>query len=217
MEKAFKCDKWLRRLSCIAIVSLVNSVVDFIPFVPSGITAWIGRAATLAVIFCMFHLAAANVRYKKAGIFRAAVLACALIAAFPFGLQSVTAAIFRHGSTFLATALQAISLLLTLVTFLLSILAAYHEYRAHSEMVSTENPNLSRNWHRLFYWGIAAALLVSFGTAITSVILTASRHTGNIAAAWALVHFLLSIPELVIGVIYLLYLRETAFCCRSSE
>ena len=217
MEKAFKCDKWLRRLACIAMVSLVNSAVDYIPFVPADITIWIGRAAALAVIFCMFHLAAANARYKKAGAFRAAVLACTLISAFPFGLHSVTAAIFRHGSAFLTTALQVISLLLTLATFLLSILASYHEYCAHSEMVAAENPNLSRNWRKLFYWGIAAALLVSFGTTITSVILTASGHTGNIAAVFSLVHFLLSIPGLVIGVIYLLYLRETAFSCRSSE
>ena len=59
--------KWLRVLMYIAIVSLVNSVVNFLPFVPAAVTTWVSRGIMVAVVVCMFQLTPANERYKKAG------------------------------------------------------------------------------------------------------------------------------------------------------
>ena len=76
--------KWLRVLMYIAIVSLVNSVVNFLPIVPASVTTWISRGIMVAVVVCMFQLTPANARYKKAGIMRAVMLVCTLITAFVY-------------------------------------------------------------------------------------------------------------------------------------
>ena len=73
--------KWLRVLMYIAIVSLANSIVNFLPFVPAAVTTWISRGIMAAVVVCMFRLTPANERYKKAGIMRAVMLVCTLITA----------------------------------------------------------------------------------------------------------------------------------------
>lgn len=49
--------KWLRVLMYIAIVSLVNSAMNFLPFVPAEVTTWISRGIMVAVVVCMFQLA----------------------------------------------------------------------------------------------------------------------------------------------------------------
>ena len=81
--------KWLRALMYIAIVNLVNSVVNFLPFGPAGVTTRISRGIMVGVVVCMFQLAPANERYKKAGIMRAIMLVCTLITAFVYALPSV--------------------------------------------------------------------------------------------------------------------------------
>ena len=102
--------KWLRVLMYIAIVSLVNSVVNFLPFVPAALTTWVSRGIMVAVVVCMFQLAPANERYKKAGIMRAVMLVCTLVTAFVYA-----------------------SSVLNLAASILSIIAVYQEYNAQPE------------------------------------------------------------------------------------
>ena len=175
--------KWLRVLTYITIVSIVNSMINFLPIIPASVTTWISRGIMVAMVVCMFQLASVNARYKKAGIMRAVMLGCMLITAFLYA-----------------------SSILTLAASILSIIAVYQEYSAHSELIAEKDAVLSRKWHSLFNWSIVAGLLVSFGSIITVLIATmldmdAVRTTGLVVG-------ILGIPQVVIEVVYLLYLKK---------
>jgi len=175
--------KWLRGLMYAAIASLVNSVLNVFPFVPATLTTWISRAIILAVYISLFKLGTVNARYHKAAICRGIMLACTLIIAFLFA-----------------------SPLLSLVSSIASIVAVYQEYNAHSELVEKKDPKLSGKWHSLFLWGIAAGLLVSIGSVIATMILVMQEL--DAVGITAVVIGLLSIPQFIIDVIYLLYLKR---------
>ena len=174
--------KWLRVLLCIAIVSIVNSVISILPIIPASVTTWISRGIMVAMVVCMFRMAPVNERYKKAGILRAVWLGC-MIASLVF-LPSI----------------------LILTASILSIIAVYQEYSAHSEVVADKDAKLSRNWHSLFNWSIVTGLLVGFGSMITALI--ASFAGVEITRITAIVTGILSVPQLVIEIVYLLYLKK---------
>ena len=181
----FKSDlltKWLRALVYIAIVSIVNSVISILPIIPASVTTWISRGIMVAMVVCMFRLAPVNERYKKAGILRAVWLGC-MIASLVF-LPSI----------------------LILTASILSIIAVYQEYSAHSEVVADKDAKLSRNWHSLFNWSIVTGLLVGFGSVVTALI--ASFAGVEITRITAIITGILSVPQLVIEIVYLLYLKK---------
>lgn len=136
----------------------------------------------VAMIVCMFRLAPVNAHYRKAGILRAVWLGCMLASLFL--LPSI----------------------LILTASILSIIAVYQEYNAHSEVVAEKDAKLSRNWHSLFNWSIVTGLLVGFGSAVAALI--ASFAGIEITRITAIVTAVLSIPQLVIEVVYLLYLKK---------
>ena len=174
--------KWLRVLMYIAIVSIVNSVISILPIIPASVTTWISRGIMVAMVVCMFRLAPVNERYQKAGILRAVWLGCMI--ASMFFLPSI----------------------LILTASILSIIAVYQEYSAHSEVVADKDAKLSRNWHSLFNWSIVTGLLVGFGSMITALIASfAGVETTRITA---IVTGVLSVPQLVIEIVYLLYLKK---------
>lgn len=185
-DMEFKNDliaKWLRVLMYVTIASLANSVITLLPFVPSSVTTWISRGIMVVMIVCMFQLAPVNARYKKAGIMRAVMLVCTLITAF-----------------------LSASSILTLAASVLSIIAVYQEYSAYSELVADKDPKLSRQWHSLFNWSIAASLLIGFASMVT-VVITAVLGM-DAARVTSVVVGLLSVPQIVIDVVYLLYLKK---------
>ena len=175
--------KWLRALMYIAIVSLVNSVVSFLPFVPAAVTAWISRGIMVAVVVCMFQLAPANERYKKAGIMRVVMLVCSLVTAFVYA-----------------------SSVLNLAASILSIIAVYQEYNAHSEMIADKEPHLSGKWHGLFAWGLIAGILVGFGSTVTVLILTMLQS--DVVRLTAIIVGILSIPQMILDLVYMLYIKK---------
>ena len=184
--------KWLRVLMYIAIVSLVNSVVNFLPFVTAAVTTWISRGIMVAMVVCMLQLASVNERYKKAGIIRAVMLVCMLVTAFLF-----------------------VSSILTLAASILSIIAVYQEYNAHSELVAEKDAKLSGKWHSLFTWGIIAAVLVGFGSTVTALIVAmlemdAVRLTSIIVG-------ILSIPQMILDIVYLMYIKRMIVLFTESE
>ena len=136
----------------------------------------------VAMVVCMFRLAPVNERYQKAGILRTAWLGC-MLASLVF-LPSI----------------------LVLAASILSIIAVYQEYSAHSEVVADKDAKLSRNWHSLFNWSIVTGLLVSFGSMVTALI--ASFAGVEITKITAIVTGILGIPQLVIEIVYLLYLKK---------
>ena len=184
MENRFEVPvKWLRVLMYIAIASLINSVINNLPFVPSTVTTWISRGIMVAMIVCMFQLAPVSERYKKAGIMRAVMLVCTLITAFVKGTS-----------------------ILTLAASILSIIAVYQEYNAHSELIADKDSRLSGKWHSLFGWSLVAAVLVGFGSTVTVLIL--SFMGMDTVRLTAIIIGILSIPQMILDVVYMMYIKK---------
>lgn len=177
--------KWFRLLAYVAIISLINSIVDYLPFVPASISTWVSRGIMAATIYCMFNLSCVNNRYKKAATFRAATLGCALITSFLFG-----------------------SYLLSIAASIFSIVAVYQEYAAHSEVVDEKDMTLSRKWHNLFYWEFIAAILLSLGSSVAAVILMSYELQVDASRVSSIVILLLNIPQFFIQLMRLLYLNK---------
>ena len=186
--------KWLRVLMYIAIASLANSVVSLLPFIPASITTWISRGIMVAMIVCMFQLAPVNERYKKAGIMRAVMLGCTLITAFVYQ-----------------------SSILTFAASIISIIAVYQEYNAHSELVAEQDAKLSGKWHSLFNWSILAAVLLSFGASIVAVIFVLAGLQDGASHISRIVIGLLNIPQVIIDIIYIMYIKKMIFIFETSE
>jgi len=187
-----KLTKWLRVLMYIAIVSLVNSIVNYVPFVPASVTTWISRGIMVAMIVCMFQLASANGRYKTAAILRAIWL----------------------GTLILGTLLHLPSVLV-LGTSILSIIAVYQEYHGHSEVLADKDTVLSAKWKGLFIWSFIAPLLLSIGSSVAMVI--SSFMNLDVAKVTAITTGIMRIPQYVIDVIYLLYLKKMLSIFENDE
>ena len=184
MENRFEVPvKWLRVLMYIAITSLVNSLANYIPFVPADVTTWISRAIMVAMILCMFQLAPVNRRYKTAAILRAIWL----------------------GTLLVGTMLH-IPATLVLGTSILSVIAVYQEYHGHSEVIEELDTDLSRKWNSLFIWSFMAPLLLSLGSSLAMV--TATFMNLDVAKITAITTGIMRVPQYIIDVVYLLYLKK---------
>lgn len=189
MERRTNTVKWLRVLTWIAAASLVNSVIDWIPGVHGDITTWISRGIMAAAAFCMFQLAPDGVSYQRAGVSRLVMLACSLVTSFLFGSYALTG-----------------------LAFVASLIAVYQEYYAHSQLILEMDGVLSRNWYRLFWWQIAASILLTVGTSVAAVLIMASDRQVDASRLSGTVVFILEIPRFVLSVIYLSYLKKTVGC-----
>lgn len=183
-SSAVQSEKWLRMLMYIAIATLANTAISFLPVVPAVLTSWIARAIMVAMIVCMFRLAPVNARYQKAGIMRLVILACTLITAFVSGTS-----------------------LLNVAASILSIIAAYQEYSAHSELIADKDAKMSGKWHSLFNWSIATGLLVGFGSAVAVLILSLMEM--DVVGVTALVVGILSVPQMILDLVYAMYIKKT--------
>lgn len=187
-----KLTKWLRVLMYIAIVSLANSIVNYVPFMPASVTTWISRGIMVAMIICMFQIASSNGRYKTAAILRAIWL----------------------GTLLLGTLLH-IPSVLVLGTSILSIIAVYQEYHGHSEILAEKDIVLSAKWKGLFIWSFIAPLLLSIGSSAAMVI--SSFMNLDVAKVTAITTGIMRIPQYVIDVIYLLYLKKMLSIFENDE
>ena len=197
MDDNMKCAKirvWLPVLMYCALASLINSVISNFTFIPALLTTWISRGIMLTMIVCMLQLAPVNERYKKAGILRAVMLGCALFTEFVFG-----------------------STLLTLAASIVSIIAVYQEYHAHSELVADRDAKLSGRWHSLFTWSILAAVLLSFGASVVAVIVVLSDIESGASRISAITIALLSVPQYVINIVYITYIKKMTAIFSESQ
>ena len=182
-SKAALLVKWLCIMMYAATANIINTVLNPLPFMPAAVTTWLGRIVMVIMILCMFRLAPVSKRYQTAGILRTVTLICTLI-----------------GTYWLASGL------LTLAASILSIIAVYQEYTAHSELVADKDNKLSHKWHSLFIWGIVSGILVGLGSIVAVLIATfAGLDVVNITA---ILIGILSIPQFIIDVVYLLYLKK---------
>ena len=131
----------------------------------------------------MYQLSSVNEGYRKAWIMRASMLACNLITTFLWA-----------------------SSFLTLAASILSIIAVYREYNAHAELIAEKDPKLSSKWHSLFMWSILAGVLVGFGSVAT--VLIVSMAGMDAVKITALVVGLLGIPQMILDVVYITYLKK---------
>lgn len=175
--------KWLRVLMYIAIAGLVNTFIGIPSFVPSVITSWISRILMAVMVFTMLKLAPANDRYKKASIQRAIVLALTI-----------------------ATDLLHSGAILTLIAGTLAIVADYQEYHGHSELMEEKDHQLSGKWTSLFLWSIVVGLLLGFTS--TAAGMFAAMAGIDTMKATILIAAILAIPQYVIEIIYILYLKK---------
>ena len=175
--------KWLRVMIYVAIVSFVNAIVNILPFIPASITTWISRGIIVAMVVCMYQLSSVNEGYQKAWIMRASMLACNLITTFLWAFS-----------------------FLTLAASIFSIIAVYREYNAHSELIAEKDSKLSSKWHSLFMWSILAGVLVGFGSVATVLIVTMAGM--DAVKITALVVGLLGIPQMILDVVYITYLKK---------
>ena len=175
--------QWMKVLIYTTGVSLVNSISNALPFVPSVLTLWISRGVLLVITLAMFKLAPVNVRYRKSGILRAAMLACTIILSTVSNVS-----------------------ILSFAASILSVIAIYQEYSAHSELVEKLDGAFSRNWHRLFNWNIFAGILMSIASviavmAVAMVQMDAELMTDVIVA-------FLGIPQMILDLVYITYMRR---------
>ena len=192
--KHAKIRVWLPVLMYCALASLINSVISYLPFIPASLTTWISRGIMLTMTVCMLQLAPVNERYKKAGIMRAVMLGCALFTAFISG-----------------------STILTLTASIVSFIAVYQEYHGHSELIAEMDVKLSGRWNSLFTWSILAAVLLSFGASVVAVILVLADMEGGASRISAIAIGLLSIPQCIIDLVYISYIKKMIALFENKE
>lgn len=179
----FEIAKWLRVIMYVAIATLVNTLVGGLPFIPDGFTAWISRGITVVMVVSMIKLAPTNDRYKKAGILRAVMLVFAI-----------------------AMEVFDIPAMLILAVSILSIVADYQEYHGHSDLIEDRDHKLSGKWTSLFMWSILSGVIVGF-TSTAAVMLVALAEMDTMKAT-TVVAAILSIPQYIIEILYILYLKK---------
>ena len=132
--------KYLTAIFWLGLVTLIVTLITWLP-IPDGWAAWIKRAFNVGTILCLFLLTPVNLRYRKSAFFRTAIFCCTILT------------LLIRNSTF--------SFLISLISFALSIAAAWHLYRAHAELISGHSEKLARNWRRLFWWELALSALAT--------------------------------------------------------
>ena len=176
--------KWLKILMYVHIASIAISIISMFSFKDSWNT-WTGIAITLAGTVCMYAMAPINRRYKTAGNLYAVYLVCAVL--------NQTA--------------------LALVASILSLIAMYQEYSAHSELVADMDPNLSANWHSLFNWQIFVGVAVSVISIITVLLMAAVESQASRITA---VVVIFGLADLLLTVVYIQFVRQMIGYCQAK-
>lgn len=183
--------KWLRNLFYIHLAILAASLLSWLPISDQWLM-WLQRILIVGAALCLSQLSLVSGRYRKAAIFRIIHLAGVLINALLFSSTAIM-----------------------LAAAICSLLATYQEYSAHSELIATKGPVLSRKWHSLFNWAIATAVLTSFGSMIVSIV---SVFIGmDIAAVVTIVMVIVSLPQHIVDVFYLMYLNRMIHLLQKEE
>ena len=171
--------KWLRLLFYVSLASFLKSLLAYLPFI--RFPGLISQIITLCKILCLFCLVPHALRFRKAAIFRAITLVCALLGSLP---------LVAAGTVF-------------------SIVAAYQEYHAHAELIAEKDTVLARRWCNLFHWDWSITLLISLISSIVTVILMYPNPRADASHISAITNSLLTLFSRVLDLVYLLYLKKT--------
>lgn len=193
--------KWLGILFAANLASLIVPLFSYLPMETGWIT-WVQKAITLCSVICLFQLTPGGIRYRRAAICRAVVLGCSLVnglVIWPIQFQVVT------GSEE-APLLTAAGSILNLAVMVFSWVATYQEYTAHADLIAPADPALAKKWHRLFWWGCAAALFATFGSMIVATV--AAKLEIGVTTGVTVATSLVQLPDEIISIVYLIFLNR---------
>ena len=173
--------KWLQYLFYVHIAALALSLTALLP-VTLTVTTWISHILSVGTAVCVYGLAAANPRYRKAAIMTAVALGLQIVS--KLGLAS----------------------LLTLAASVLTIIASYQEFYGHSEVVVQDDPKLAGKWRSLFLWQIIIGVLSGFSSVAAVVVMVLADM--DQAQIVQLVTGAIVLVSLIPGGLYLVYLRR---------
>lgn len=183
--------QWLRYLFYIHIALLGATFVSWLP-IPDLWLTWLKRVLMIGAALCLARLSPINSHYKKAALFSILRVACLLISSLLFS-----------------------SFVIALAGSILSILAVYQEYHAHSQLVAEWDETLSQKWERFFGWALLVEILVSFLSSVVSVVMALMNW--DVSNITTLVVAVQLVPSLFIEGFYLMYLNRTVRLLNEKE
>ena len=180
--------KWLHFLFLVQIAGVVISALSAVQEL-SSVLSWFSRMVSVCTIVCLFKMAAVNKRYQNAAIFLCITVGGGVVSVF-------------IGNT-----------ILSLIVSICSIITAYQEFAAHSDITADKDPVLSRRWHSLFFWQLVIGLLGGF-LSVTGVMLGVFAGA-EIPVITSAVLLFVTVMNVIIKIIYLKYLSKTISAYRN--
>lgn len=173
--------KWLRFLFYIGIASIAYSVIST-AFTLNWV--WLSLALSIANLVCLFALGSVNSRYRTSAIL--SIVSCAAV-------------LLVYISEWLS--------ILSLAGAVCSLVATYQQYKAHAELTGCKDAVLARKWEKLFGWQLLAGVLVAFSSVV--MVIVGALAGGDVASLTLLVTWIITILQIIVNSIYLLYLHRT--------
>lgn len=205
--------KWLRTLLYCQIAVLAISLLDYIP-IGASLFTWLKRICQAGVIMCLFSVAFAGKRYLAAAIFGSVQLVLTVaqsVIIFFFQLLMMQGILsmdnFESWSNFCAV--------LNLIAMVASWIYTYQLYHAHGDLIKEQDATLCRKWYHLFFWSLAAGILISVASMIFSTIYTDMGL--NNQTILSLFYSLINIPSQVIMLMGIIYLHRTIQIIQNQE
>lgn len=192
----------LRILFYIQAAGLALSVLDSL-LSNDGWIDWINILLMIGTVFCLILLTPSNTRYCKAGMFRAVQLLCLL---FNMVASAWAFYLVRNSGTVPETSV--LSWIASLAALAMNWISNYYLFTAHADLVAPEDLVLSQKWRQLFLILVVAALL----TGLLSYILATAAPKAPF-----FLYTLIMLPEKILALIALLYLRRTIKIVQTLE
>lgn len=131
--------KWIRVLLVCQIIVLCRKILGNVAFLgfPGSINTWISRMISVVMMISLFQMQAVNERYRKAALFYGISLVCGIAILL----------------------VDRVPVPLVLCSSVVSYIASFHEFNAHSEITAHKDVKLSKKWCSLFYLDLCVGLL----------------------------------------------------------
>lgn len=182
--------KWLM---VIFWANIAHIIISFIKIESSAVytmtQAFLVNVCTLIICFALFQMRGEDKRYGRAALFTL----------IPVVLDIVFGMLIGYGDS------TGMVIFVTLVSVILSLLATYNEFHAHSCIVGGLDCDLGDRWQKLWVWQI-----IGIAGTFVSLLLTVLA-----AGFGAVVMILVAIYVLVIQIIYLVTLYSSVKAYRA--
>ena len=173
--------RWFKALLLCQTAELCTEVLDLFGIL-SGVAVWTSRIAAAVVIVTLAQMAETNPRYRKAAVFHAVALAGGVLVRLGLGV-------------------------LALVLSVCSLVAMYHEFGAHEQLLAPLDETLAARWHSLFYWKLFGGLLAAVVGMVPALVLTLLGWQTD--AVTTVVTACIAVVTLALEGLHALYLRQT--------